>query len=240
MAGFVRKKPRFGISGVARQSVFVGEGGKPMIMSIKASKRGTSARSIGRIAVLRAVISCGLLLTSLAALGLSASVAHAGPFRLALESNADAAGGSEVFAANFATFNDFINSPPAVGGSFSGINIASTYSVRGFAHDGMYRLLLESNDDAAGGSEVFVASFATFDDFINSPPAVGGSFSGINISSSYSVGGFAWEKPAGQAVPEPGSLALVALGLVGLGLIRSKARPGRAPMSVNVRAFTPL
>jgi len=164
-------------------------------------------------------------------LGLS-QASLATPFRLVLESDIDAGAGNEVFAASFGSFDDFLNSPAGAPGAFSGINIASGFSVAGFAYDGMYRMLLESNNDASAGREVFAVSFATFDDFINSPAGAPGAFSGINIAPGFSVRGFAHEFQSPQdppddpqQVPEPGAISLMLAGLIGLGLTRRKRMP---------------
>ena len=89
------------------------------------------------------------------------------------------------------------------------------------------RVLLESNDDRVGGQEIFLTSFDTFDALINSTSSGGtGAFSGINIASGYSVGGFAYEydnvvDPPPPAVPLPASIGFLfgALGLL-IGLKR--------------------
>ncbi len=87
---------------------------------------------------------------------------------------------------------------------------------------GPMRLLVESNTDEGAGSEVFAASFATFDDFINSPPGGnGGSFSGININPSFDIVGFANEFEI-ASVPEPASLGLLVIGWLGLVVVRRK------------------
>ncbi len=131
-------------------------------------------------------ILCGFL-------AFAAGKAHASTYLLLLESRADTGAGSEVFIASYATYDALINSPPAVGGDFSGIDIGPGYSVGGLAYDGMFRLLLTTNADSGAGSEVFIASYATYDALINSPPAVGGDFSGIDIGPGYSVGGLAYD-----------------------------------------------
>ncbi len=146
--------------------------------------------------------------------------AYDGMYRLLLETNTDSAAGSEVFVASFATFDDFLNSPPAPPGSFSGIGISQNFDVVGFAYDGMYRLLLETNIDSAAGSEVFAVSYATFDDFLNSPSGPPGSFSGIGISQNFDVVGFANEFQVANTVPEPSVLNLLGLVLAGFCFMR--------------------
>ena len=125
-----------------------------------------------------------------------------------------------------------MNSPPTGGiGTFSGINIAPGFSVGGLAYDGMYRLLLESDTDEFANNEIFITSFASFDDLVNSPPTGGvGTFSGINIAPGFSVGGFAYEFDPGfdpSPVPAPASLPVLAGGLAMLGAVARRRRTSR-------------
>lgn len=54
------------------------------------------------------------------------------------------------------------------------------------------QLLLESNDDRAAGSEVFVATLDTFDDVLGANFS-SGSFSQIDVGPNFSVGGLAYD-----------------------------------------------
>ena len=147
--------------------------------------------------------------------------AHAAAFRLLLESNDNAPGGSEVFLASYSTIDDLLTGTESSAG-FSDLNIAGNFSVGGLAYDGMYRLLLESNDNAAGGSELFLASFATFDDLLMGVVASSG-FSSLNIAGNFSVRGFAYEfDPEMSEVPLPAAGFLFLAGLAGMSRWRRK------------------
>jgi hypothetical protein len=154
-------------------------------------------------------------------------IAYDGKYHVLLESDIDRSDGTEIFLTSFDTFDDLINSPPSGGtGAFSGLNVNPAYSVGGFAYDGKYHVLLESDIDRSDGTEIFLTSFDTFDDLINSPPSGGtGAFSGLNVNPAYSVGGFvsafAGDDP-GVSVPGPGTLLLLAAGLGILGLMRRR------------------
>ncbi len=78
------------------------------------------------------------------------------------------------------------------------------------------RLLLES-DPETGIGDVFLSSFDTFDDLVNSPAGGGpGGFSGLKISPGFSVGGLAYEfDPPAVPLPASAYLLLGALGLAG-------------------------
>ncbi len=153
---------------------------------------------------------------ALSCLLVSASVSEASTLRLLLESDPET-GIGDVFLSSFDTFDDLVNSPAGGGpGGFSGLKISPGFSVGGLAYDGKYRLLLES-DPETGFGDVFLASFDTFDDLVNSPAGGGaGEFSGLKISPGFSVGGLAYEfDPPAVPLPASAYLLLGALGLAG-------------------------
>ena len=153
---------------------------------------------------------------------LTSYTAHAAQYRLLLESNANAAGGSEIYLATFNSFADVLSGTFA-GGLFSQLNVSSGFSVGGLAYDGQYRLLLESNANAAGGSEIYVATFDSFADLLSGTFA-GGLFSQLNVTSGFSVRGFEFEPDPTTSIPEPGTLALLGLGLAAFVAARRRRR----------------
>ncbi|HLG56390.1 MAG TPA: PEP-CTERM sorting domain-containing protein [Vicinamibacterales bacterium] len=120
-----------------------------------------------------------------------AQSAQADPYRLLVESDANATAGHEVFVATYATLDNFLNSVPA-GGSFSQINISAGFGVGGLAFDGSYRLLVESDTNTTAGNELFLSSYASFADFLSSTPS-SGSFSQVNVSAGFSSVGFTFD-----------------------------------------------
>ncbi len=117
--------------------------------------------------------------------------------------------------ASFDTFEDLFAGTTSQTG-FSQVDINRNFSVGGLAYDGVYRALLERDADAAAGSEVFLASFDTFEDLLAGTTSQTG-FSQVDINSNFSVGGLAYEAPnndGGPAViplPAGGLLLLSAL-----------------------------
>ena len=80
------------------------------------------------------------------------------------------------------------------------------------------QLLLESDANAAGGNEIFLATYDTYTDLIDSNLS-SGTFSQINVGSNFSVGGYTYEV---VSVPAPGTFALLGIGLAGMGLARRR------------------
>lgn len=97
----------------------------------------------------------------------------------------------------------------------------------GYAAAAAYRLIVESNADAAAGAEVYAVTYNTFADFLNSPPGGpgGGGYSGVNISPDFSIAGLAFE-PSAPTIPEPTTVLLIGIGLAGLGVSRPKRARG--------------
>jgi len=147
-------------------------------------------------------------------------------YHLLLESDENRQGGSEIFMASFANYDDLLTGSLSQGG-FSQLNIGANFSVGGMTFNGgLFDVLLESDANRQGGSEIFQASFASFDDLM-AGSLLSGSFSQLNVGAGFSVGGLvALPDPddgyVGE-VPEPGSFALFAVGAGLLGFVRGRA-----------------
>ena len=148
-------------------------------------------------------------------------LAYDGNFRMLVESNEDRPAGSEVFAISYESFDDLL-SATFMSGGFSAINIGPVFDIGGFVFDGAYRMLLESNDDRAAGSEVFQASFANFDEVLTSTFLSTG-FTDLNIGPNFGVRGFAYEPDVLVAVPEVRAASLMGLAFAVLLMLRLRS-----------------
>jgi hypothetical protein len=123
--------------------------------------------------------------------GLSVSQAHADPFRLLLESNADRASGSEVFYVTYDNYANVLSDNSAIG-QFGDIDINESFSAGGLTYDGQYRLLLESNADASGGGEVYFVTYNSFTDVVSDNQA-SAQYGSLDINELYGAGGLAFD-----------------------------------------------
>lgn len=85
------------------------------------------------------------------------------------------------------------------------------------------RLLLERDIDSGAGNKVFMASFNSYTDLINSNLS-SGEFSSLDIAPSFSAGGLAYEFSESQPVPEPSPLLLMSSGLIGFAFVARRRR----------------
>ena len=87
--------------------------------------------------------------------------------------------------------------------------------------------MLSGRNDLAAGQDVFFATYAMYADLFASPAAVGGDFSGIDISPSYQARGFTVEFAPMAPVPEPSTWAMLGLGLAMFAAVRRPDRQSR-------------
>ncbi|WP_328186034.1 PEP-CTERM sorting domain-containing protein [Marinobacter sp. OP 3.4] len=126
---------------------------------------------------------------------------HAMPIDLLLESNDDSDAGSELFLANFDSYQSLIDAT-INSSSFSQLNLNSNFSSGGLAFDGSsYQLLLESDVDGDAGNEIFLASFDSFQSLLDGTVA-GSSFSQLNVNPNFSAGGLAFDGSSYQLLLE--------------------------------------
>lgn len=90
---------------------------------------------------------------------------------------------------------------------------------------GSYPSMLSARNDQGAGRDVFIISYDSLDDLLNSPAGAPGSFSGINVASDYMASGLA-HQPL-PAVPEPGSAVMLLAGLAPLASTRRRLRAAR-------------
>ena len=86
------------------------------------------------------------------------------------------------------------------------------------------QLLLESDSDGVGGSEVFLATFDSIEAFLNFDLA-DSAFSDIDIGPGFSVGGLTALVPEVAEVHEPESVMLLGVGLLVLYFFVLRQRP---------------
>ncbi|MDJ0741704.1 MAG: hypothetical protein QNJ91_18505, partial [Gammaproteobacteria bacterium] len=122
-------------------------------------------------------------------------------------------------------FADLLNAN--FSGAFSDLDIGANFSAGGLAYDGSdYQLLLESDDDRLGGSEVFMVTFESFADLLTAN--FSGAFSDLDIGVSFSAGGLAYQlemPPDPAPIPVPGTLALLAASFLGYRFVSGARRP---------------
>ena len=108
------------------------------------------------------------------------------------ESDSDMGGGAELFIASFPSVADiYANRWPD--GDYTAGNVNSNWSVGGFAYDGsQYHILLEHNDDAPGGGEVYIMSYDSLADVYSNTQA-SASYSQMDITSTFSIAGFTFD-----------------------------------------------
>jgi hypothetical protein len=76
---------------------------------------------------------------------------------------------------------------------FPALDFAPDLTVRGFAFDGQYHVLLESNAAAGSGSEVFVVTYNSMADVFADNKTAPAGFSALDLAPDSSVGGFAFD-----------------------------------------------
>jgi hypothetical protein len=117
-----------------------------------------------------------------------------GGYRMLLESNVDAQGGSELYQLSYASYADLQTNSWSSAGYLTS-DIGDAFSVRGFTYgDGAYRLLLESREDANGGSELYLLTFSTYADLLaNNQDYSQSMYLNTDLRNDFSVAGFAFD-----------------------------------------------
>jgi hypothetical protein len=154
-----------------------------------------------------------------AAFTLLIGAASAASLNVLFETDEDAGRGAEVFLGSYATLEDLLVNPSSSG--FLDVDLASSFSISGFAYDGQYRVLFETDEDAGRGAEVFLGSYATLEDLLVTTSSSG--FLDVDLASSFSIAGFAQQKgDTPNVVPLPATFWLMFAGLGILGIHRRR------------------
>ena len=125
----------------------------------------------------------------------------AAPFSVLLESNADRSS-NEIYLANYASYSDLLSNTLAASSAYSALNVSSNFSVGGYTYistSSGYSVLLESNIDRTS-NEIYIANYASYADLLSNTLAASSAYSALNISSNFSVGGFAFDEKMGYSV----------------------------------------
>ena len=145
-------------------------------------------------------------------------------YRLLGESHTSADGDLAILS--YATFADLLAGRTNGVEQAVALGLTPGISVAGLGFDnGVYHLMLESDADAAGGSELSLISYATFADLLANTQA-SSRFLPQNIASGYSVKGFEFES-AGVGpgtVPEPATWTMLLMGFGALGSLLRRRR----------------
>ncbi|MCB1689297.1 MAG: hypothetical protein KDI33_12450 [Halioglobus sp.] len=113
-------------------------------------------------------------------------------YSVLLESNTDRTT-NEIYLANYASYDDLLTNLLLPSSSYSALNVSSSFSVGGYTFDGSsYSVLLESNDDRTN-NEIYLANYASYADLLSNTLSPDSGYSALNVSSSFSVGGFTFD-----------------------------------------------
>lgn len=115
------------------------------------------------------------------------------PFSVLLESNADRTN-NEIYLANYDNYAALMSNTLAGSSGYSALNVSAAFRVGGFTRvpNGGYSVLLESNADRTS-NEIFIANYASYGDLVTNTLSGTSAYSALNVSTSFSVGGFTFD-----------------------------------------------
>ena len=120
-------------------------------------------------------------------------IAYDGKYLLLLESRTDqTGGGNEAYLYVYNDFAALLGNVPS--GNIHGlaIDVPSAWDIVGLTFDGNYRLIMESNNDQPGGSEVRQIRYNTFNDLQTDNRATD-DFSAVNIGARQDIAAFTYD-----------------------------------------------
>jgi len=128
--------------------------------------------------------------------------AYDGSYHVLLESNVDVGANNEVYLLNYASYADLLGNVQSPTSQFLPLNVSTEFSIGGFTYDGSYHLLLESNDNAGANNEVYLLNYASYADLLGNVQSNTSQFLPLNISTEFSLGGFAYNAGIYQVILE--------------------------------------
>ncbi len=130
----------------------------------------------------------------------------------------DPAFGNELYVLSYDSLVDVIAANATV--TLTGHNLQTSANAAGFTYDGnQYHMLVEV--DPAFGNELYVLSYDSLADVIAANETV--ALTGHNLQTSANAAGFN-AVLSFAPIPEPGSILLLAIGLLGSGVARRKGK----------------
>jgi hypothetical protein len=129
--------------------------------------------------------------------------AIAAPYTLVVETRADAPGGQELFVESFPTLNDFVQTEVHTNYGFFLLDIDPAFQLAGFTYDGSeYVTVVEPRADAPGGQELFVETFPTLNDFVQTGVHTNYGFSLLDIDPAFRLAALTYDGTEYLAVVE--------------------------------------
>lgn len=107
------------------------------------------------------------------------------------ETNVDDVSGTEIKLTSFQGYDYFIGGFVS-GGYHPPLDVNAGLDVVAFIYDGKFHLIMESNTDTSGGSEVLYFTYDTFSDLIASTLSTWG-YSAIDVNAAFDVAGLAYD-----------------------------------------------